>query len=479
MPREDYDDRDRGRGRDRDDDRGGRDRDRGRDDDRGGRDRDRSRDDGRGGRNASSRAGGGARFEYKRRSPEEIRKRAEASGRNFDGIYKDTVKVWRPKSGENLIRILPPTWQPNDGHFGYEVFLHKFVGGVSGSYLCPEKMNTGDKCAVCEEMRAAKKEGADEEEVKKLSPKQAYVCYVLDRDDRDNPNTPQLTDFSWSQDKAINEQTSIKRTGETLYIDDPDHGYDLIVKKTGSGMTGTKYTFIVERDKSPLAKNVKTQDAILAEATDNPIPDMLVWPDYEKVKLNLSGATKPRDDDDDDRGRGRDRDDDRGRGRDRDDDRGGRGRDRADDTRGGREYDDGRDADRGRDRDADRGRGVDDDAPRSRARSRLDEDDDRGGRDRDDRGDRAGSREPDRDRGRDDDRGRDRDDDRPRGRGDDRDRDDDRGRDRDRGGDRGDDRPSARDARDDDRGSRGAREEVGGRGARDDRDRDDDRPRRR
>lgn len=362
------------------------------------------------------------------------------------------MKFFRPAKGESQFRVLPATWD-GANHFGFEVWTHPFVGANASTYICSEKMNTGKPCACCDEMRRMKKAGASKEEIGEIQPRQRYWYFVEDRDKPDD--IPQIFDASWSQDRAITDQTVSERTGETLYIDDPDEGYDVIVKKSGSGKEGTKYTFSIDRHSSPLKKRASDADALRLFSEDNPIPSLLKFYDYEHIERNLSGTSARRDDDVDDRdsrGRGRDRDDDRDRDRDSSRER--------DDRRGDR------DADRDRSRDRD-----DDDRSRDRDRDDRDRDDERPrGRGRmDDDGDRVSDR--DRDSRRDDD---DRDDDRPSGRDRDRDRDDSRDRDRDddrsRGRDR--DRDDRRD-RDDDRDSR--RDDDRGDRGRDDRDRDDDR----
>jgi hypothetical protein len=371
-----------------------------------------------------------------RRTAEDIQKHRDNKSGLYDSpLNRDDVKWFRPGKGESQFRTLPATWE-GKAHYGYEVWAHRFVGANSSTYLCSEKMNTGKPCAACDEMRRMKKAGATKEELREINPQQRFWYYVVDRDVPSD--IPSIYDVSWKQDREITDQTVSQRTGETLHIDDPDDGYDVIVKKSGSGKENTTYTFSVDRHTSPLMKRQGDADKLRVFAEDNPIPTLLKFFPYEHIERNLGGGARTRDDDLDS-GRGKDRDDGRGRdrGRDRDDDR---GRDR-----------DGAADDRGRDRDRD-DRDRDDD--RARGRSRLDPDDDRGrtddrGRDRGD-ADRDADRDRDRggDRDRGDDRDRDRDADRERGRdtrdsGDrGRDRDDDRGRSRDddRGGSRDDDR---------------------------------------
>lgn len=344
------DDDDRGRGsrdRGRDDDRG---RDRGRDDDRGGRGRDRD-DDPRGRRTETSRAA--SSYAYEARSRASVESRAAKGARDFDKYLAEDVQMFKPNDGDNCIRILPPTWSKPE-HYGHDVYVHFGIGPDRQSYLCLHKMK-GEPCPICEERTRALESG-DEKYAKELEPKRRVLVYLIDRDNE--KDGLQAWAMPWTLDRDITSVCVDRRSGEVLPIDHPDEGYDIDFKKAGQ-KDRTEYSGVmVARRESPLGKQ-----AWLDEAIDRPLPDILVYYDYDHIASAFGsggGGSGRRDDS---------RDDDRGRGRDRDDG----------DARGGR----GRDDDRGRD--AGRGRDRDDDKPASRDRDGgrgRDRDDDRGGRDR-------------------------------------------------------------------------------------------------
>jgi hypothetical protein len=270
---------------------------------------------------------GGFKFKYKARTAEDVKKRAEQSGGNFDSPVKGGVDMWRPKSGENVIRILPPTWEGYD-HYGYEVFMHRFVGSDNSNYICPNKMR--DKpCCICDEAKELKADGEDED-AKKIAYQKRVWVYIIDRDDKQA--TPQIWDMSWSQDRDIS-QLSTYSNGKVLLIDHPDDGFDVIVKKTGSGKTNTKYAFNIERDSSPIHDDREKQDEILEFITEHPIPDCIKIFSNEHLEKKMSGSAPAKDkelDEDEDepkgkkRSRSRDEDEDeeetprRGKGRARD-----------------------------------------------------------------------------------------------------------------------------------------------------------------
>lgn len=298
--------RSRGRDDDRDDDRG-RDRGRGRD-----------RDDDRGGR-----SGGRGRYEYKARDAADVKHRSESGPNDFDKYLVDSIKVFKPQK-DNSIRILPPTW-PGAKHYGYDLFVHYGVGADRQTYLCLNKMK-GEKCPICEERQRLADDG-DEDGAKELEPKKRVLVYMIDRDKE--KEGLQAWPMPWTVDRDICAISVDRRTGGAVPIDHPEEGYDIMFEKKGE-KARTEYLGIrLDRRESELG-DMKWLD----EAMDNPLPDQLVFYEYDHIAKAFGGGGKHRDsrrDDDrgDDRGRdrGRDRDEDRGsRGRDRDDDRGSRGR---------------------------------------------------------------------------------------------------------------------------------------------------------
>lgn len=384
-------DRERSRGRDRDeerssyrsrdrDDRGSDDRSRDRDD-RGSRDRrdlgrddrgsdrgsDESRDRGR-----DDRDGGRPSFSYSPRSREQIDKRASMRGKEFDRLVKDGIKVWKPADGLNTIRILPATWK-NPEHYGFDLYVHYGVGPDRASYLDLYKMKEQPD-PISEEHAEALRDG-DDKYAKEIEPKRRCGVYLIDRDNE--KEGVQFWAMPWTIDADLNKLAVDKRTGETLNIDDPEDGYDVEFEKTGKDRN-TKYEAVkIARRSSPLGSR-----KWLDWAVDNPLPDQLVYFDYDHIAKAFGGggSHRGRDEEREESGRRDSGRDDRSRGRERDDQDSARssGRDRERDDDRGRERDDDRDERRRVD---DR----DDSSSGARGRGRGDEgssrnrDDDRGG----------------------------------------------------------------------------------------------------
>lgn len=326
------------RGRD-DDERGSR---RSRDDDDRGRSRDRDERDDREERGSRRRGDDDepTGYRYERRDAEDVRKRAQGTN-DYDRIVKDHIKQWKPNDGDNRIRILPPTWK-GAKHHGVDLKVHYGVGADRQTYLCLHGMLGKDDPIHEAYLRAKAELNEDEnnkdlkELVSQLKAKARVGIYLVDRD---HPKEGvQFWAMPGGLDMDLVQVMQDKRTGEVLPIDDPEEGYDIEFTKTGK-MRNTEYKGIaVARRSSPLGDN-----KWLKFAMENPIPDQLVYFDYDHIAKAFGGGKVPRREEEETPARGgRDRDrDERGRGREREEEerRPARGRDE-DPPRRGRAEDD-------------------------------------------------------------------------------------------------------------------------------------------
>lgn len=313
---------------------------------------------------------GGKRFKYQAHD-DEMRQRANQQGGNRDGFVIDSVRTWTPKKGENQVRLLPATW-PKPKHYGFDVFVHFGIGMDNNSYLCLQKMK-GKPCAICDEQHKAARE--DEQELAQaLSAKKRVASWIIDRSDE--RTGPQLWVMAWTIDRDICLIAQDKKTKEVYAIDHPDDGYDVYFTRQGEGRN-TKYTgFQIDRKPSPISDDAKQQDEWLDYITDNPVPDLLVYQDEEKLEKMIGEGLSPtrlKDMKDDKKRRSRDDDDEdetpkKKRSRHDDDDE-----DEAPKKRRSRDEDDDEDeAPKKRSRDDD----DDEDEPPARKRRSRDDDDD-------------------------------------------------------------------------------------------------------
>ncbi len=233
------------------------------------------------------------RFDFKFNAPsqEEMERRANRRTSTYDSLYKDDYKEWRAKGGSNTVRILPPTWTL-DGktpHYGFEFWAHSFVGADNGSYPCLRKMKD-QRCPICEAHRMAVKEG-DEDETRKLAPRQVFVYWIVDREaDSAYKNKPQLWTVSNIRDKEIMGITQDRKSRSFIYPQHPDEGYDLSFNREGQGLNTKYISYQFDRDHSPISQHPDIQDDILEYITENPLPDCLQYYDADYLDNVMFGT---------------------------------------------------------------------------------------------------------------------------------------------------------------------------------------------
>lgn len=237
-------------------------------------------------RTAPDRSPAKPKFEYRSRTADDLKRRAQQGGTAREGFVNQDVKFFAPKPGDNRIRVLPPTWE-NPDHFGYEVFVHYGIGSDNSAYLCEDKMNrTAGDCPICAERGRAEAAG-EKEYADSLRPSKRVCVYVVDRD---RPSEGVLLwSMPWTIDRDVCARAVDKMSGEVYNVDDPESGYDILFNKEGQGQT-TKYVGIdIARRSSPLSDDPAQSQAWLDYVLAHPIPSQLLHHDPEHVAAVFSG----------------------------------------------------------------------------------------------------------------------------------------------------------------------------------------------
>ncbi len=269
-------------------------------------------------------------------------RRSKQSSGSYDNWLVEGIPLFKPREGENTVRILPPTWVDDKeqaekwgDYWDITIARHRNVGPDEATYLCLNKMQ-GKPCAVCD----ARKESRDDEERDALRIQSGPLCWMIDRNNE--KAGPQVWAVPIKLFRELNLRSVDKKTEQLVLIDDPEDGYDVFFTREGNDKRTQYLSVEIDRDPTPLHEDEKKQQQWLDYIVDNPLPDVLNFYEYDYVKDVLYGAAPARKDADEDGGR-----------------RGRRGRDEESEERGGRparrgreEEPEGRAARRGREAEA-------------------------------------------------------------------------------------------------------------------------------
>ena len=213
-----------------------------------------------------------ARFKFKKRDSTSAARRL--TGESRDPYLKPGTKFFKPADGANTVRFMPPTWDDAE-HYGLDLYMHYQVGPDNISYLCPRRMKN-EVCPICEEMQRATESG-DDEYAKTLYPRRRVLAFIVD------VKAPKDGVKAWPMpykkvDQQIVIQSTDPETSEYFAVDDPEEGFNVVVTKSGSGLT-TDYTVNISRH----ATEFKMTDEIYEYLMANPLPDILTFYDYDHI----------------------------------------------------------------------------------------------------------------------------------------------------------------------------------------------------
>lgn len=223
-------------------------------------------------------------FNFQRRTPESLAKRAQqyATG-DKDWFLKDGTATFTPQAGDNWVRILPATWE-NPEHYAWDVRIHYQVGADKGAFLCLAEMKN-EACPICEEYTQAVRE-KDDDYAKELKANKTLLVWMLDRNKESEG--PKIWTMPVGIDRELVALQQDTRTGEILFIEDADTGYDVEFKRQGAGMQ-TKYIGVrIARQPSMAASG-----EVLEYISRNPIPSLLTFHDYDYIARAFTGQSAP------------------------------------------------------------------------------------------------------------------------------------------------------------------------------------------
>jgi hypothetical protein len=190
-----------------------------------------------------------------------------------------SAKFWRPSAGANRIRIMP-AWTDEGFHahaFFRQVGQHWSVSeSQRGPVLCPRETpdlsGPAPISEFCDKLLADKSNPRAQDVYKEIRAKTTYLMTVIDLDD------PTYTKADVKEYAQARPDSDVPfQVGDTKFqiyaapggvfgdlvewmdvneldVTDPDSGHDVVIHKTGKGMTGTRYKV------TPIAKPCSSPD---------------------------------------------------------------------------------------------------------------------------------------------------------------------------------------------------------------------------
>lgn len=242
-----------------------------------------------------------SKYVYRERTAQDWQKN-QNSYKGFDGdtFLTDTykTKLWRPKEGENTIRILPPaqSWM-NYGHYGLRIKRHTGIGPKMAAFLCHDfdgldgyvEGREPGKCPVCLYNAHARKDHNDELS-KTLYAKSACLVWMIDRDNmKEGPKLWIMP--SKTVDLEICSRAYNAKRNKAKAVDHPEAGYDISFHMEKVGSKYPNYTGIeLDTDPTPIVEDEERLQKYLEFVEANPLPVTLKYHPTQYILEVLQGA---------------------------------------------------------------------------------------------------------------------------------------------------------------------------------------------
>lgn len=208
----------------------------------------------------------------------------ETAAQEKEDLEAGGAEFMKLKAGRNLVRILPPPpGQRKPFRTVYQHFIE--IGPVKQSVICA-RMEAKKPCAVCmkvEELRKSKND-LDQQMANSLFARRRVFANVIDRSEPDKG--PKVLAFG----KTVHEQLVALRSDEEAganYVH-PLTGHDIVIERTGTGKTDTKYKVMLGKQKA-----LGPSDEVMQEwiDTQHDLNAYAKLPSLDDVRKLLSGET--------------------------------------------------------------------------------------------------------------------------------------------------------------------------------------------
>lgn len=165
---------------------------------------------------------------------DKLRKKLAETQERMSGGGKGDFKFWQPKSGRNVIRILPP--KPGSDDFYAEARVRYNVGPKKRMVTVP--MDDTEPCPIKEFVDALYETGDkdDEKLAKRMRATTRYYFNIIDRSLEEGDEGYGEVMVYGCGAKVFSDVLGIIVDPDYGDITDPENGYDIIITKSGTGL---------------------------------------------------------------------------------------------------------------------------------------------------------------------------------------------------------------------------------------------------
>jgi hypothetical protein len=221
---------------------------------------------------------------------EEQNQRKDAG--QFGTIFKRTdLPIFSVENGKHKIDIIPylagkndPQIEKGEPTYLLDIWVHRSIGPGGDPYVCLAKTYKRD-CPICEYRKEYEGE-LSEEQMDNLKPRRRTIYNVVERTTEETRKKGvQVWDVAhFFMEKNILPQAENPDTGGVLAFSDPEDGYTIFFKKSGSKDT-TKY-----EGHKLLPRDYKISDKILDQAYT--LDSLIHVPTEEELEKAIKGLKK-------------------------------------------------------------------------------------------------------------------------------------------------------------------------------------------
>jgi len=180
-----------------------------------------------------------------------VEDKREIYRREFENLKRkleDGGVWWRPQVGKNMIRILPNWRNPSDV-FYKKVYVHWNVGENQRKVVCRKTLDERESCPVCEFVEELlRSSSADDVRYgEAMQQAERYAMNILDGSDLERG--PQVFECGRGLFQDI---LWMFTDGDYGDLDDYREGRYILIERTGTGMTDTRYSTMPAANPAPV-----------------------------------------------------------------------------------------------------------------------------------------------------------------------------------------------------------------------------------